>query len=331
MLLEFLCFRYQGIKRPDEILKDRKTKESFGWKCRKYIKWDTVHNDISDRHALYEFANNLIDRGRINFSYYDQVSLVFFNVQKWKLDKDNFAIEPALRKPWEQLEALLQVVQDTPHIMLSSLEEQKIDCKGLNAVDIQVVFYIKKLYEFLCDSSAPDYISGENVTLQRFDQNVINDDIHQKFEKIYKSVGKVSPLGKSPIDSITQIYHDFGFEQMAIKLDLKLSTEKRHKGKVGGKVIFEYVNLGKTRLLHVHSAHDNIHVHLNVSHRYIRRIQNNHESIENFELFIRAYVKSMYAMMGSFETISSFTDYIGVELERIMREEEKHGFDKEIS
>src|ERR1700733_2622933 len=171
MIPEFLAFRYQGVRRIDEILSKS---SDFGWKCRKYIKWRDVHNSKDDARALYAFANGLLDEGRLRTDLYGQISGVWFNVQKWRLDKENMSVEPPLRKEWGKHEVLFKAAQMNLALIPARLSELKIKVDTFSSLVAQMFFYACELDTFFCAQNIEHYpttplpellLESENIDL----------------------------------------------------------------------------------------------------------------------------------------------------------------------
>src|SRR5687767_4753256 len=107
---EFFCYRFKGVRRVDQILV---AAVPFAWKCRKYQNWKEVQNGPDDKQTLLRFADALLTEGRVNLSDFGCISRIFYNVQRWRKDKE-FADEVDTLPSWSELDTLLQVASENP-------------------------------------------------------------------------------------------------------------------------------------------------------------------------------------------------------------------------
>jgi hypothetical protein len=93
-----LPFKYKALKLASQYT--TKGVVSLGWQCRKYIKWSDVHV-ADDRDLLKSFGNKAVDEGTIDASLFPVISQILLNVQRWRLDKDLWSVEPDHERTWD--------------------------------------------------------------------------------------------------------------------------------------------------------------------------------------------------------------------------------------
>ena len=304
MLPEFLSYRYEGLKRPDQILLHR---ENVGWKCRKYTRWRQVHNTPDDGKILWTFANDLLENGKVNLTLYGQINLILLNVQKWRLDKENLSVEPPSNEAWEYVKTLLQVVARSPQVIVQWLLERSIEIPE-STVEIQITFYLHLLDVFFSRQKIDFYspLSENEVTLQNSAK--LTQTVRKHFGPIYKSVGLDFPANLKPPALIERIYEDFGFD--AVCIETRLNIDKLPLKAVKRQVFVDYKTLERTKLFKIHSIHDNVFLELNDRHPFIQEVLKDNKARELFEAFFRSYAISVTEMTGLIDTITTFSSYL---------------------
>ena len=125
----FLSLKYKGVKAPWEIL-DNATQ--YGWSCRKWIRHQS---SATDKKALKEFADSLIDSGTLRLALLPQINCIAEKVQRWRKDASNFSLEPDERDEFKELRRYLALARENPAAMLGVLRS---DFKVLDAQSIQL-------------------------------------------------------------------------------------------------------------------------------------------------------------------------------------------------
>jgi hypothetical protein len=116
----FLGFKYACI--PISSSYEQKDIVQLGWKCRKYQNWQQVQ-DGTNKVELVSFGNAAVDQKRIDYNLLPVVNKVLFNVQKWRLDKENLLVDPPLRNSWEHAEIILKSSVENPKLALNYLHQ----------------------------------------------------------------------------------------------------------------------------------------------------------------------------------------------------------------
>src|SRR5438105_3185607 len=135
---EFLCYKYKGVKRVDQI---QASAVPFGWKCRKYQNWKEIQNAPDDKRLLLAFADALLNGSQFRLSDYGRISGIFFNVQRWRKDKDALAEEPDVLPSWTELNSLLHIVAENPKVVVQKLEKEVPGFKQIPLDSLPEFFY----------------------------------------------------------------------------------------------------------------------------------------------------------------------------------------------
>lgn len=137
MLAQFLPFKYSNLKFANDI--NQKALKQLGWKARKYIRWAEVHVG-NDRELLKEFGDKAIDEQKLVHSLFPRVNEILLNVQRWRLDKKDFAVEPSHTASWDRARALIEGANENPGIISSYLSDHGVDLSDLSNEEIYTCF-----------------------------------------------------------------------------------------------------------------------------------------------------------------------------------------------
>lgn len=96
---------------------------SLGWKCRKYQNWGDVQ-DEDYKVELRAFGDAAVDAKEIDHSILPTINAVLLKVQRWRLDKTNFSIEPEHLENWGHANILLKIFFDNPMAAVDFLSRQ---------------------------------------------------------------------------------------------------------------------------------------------------------------------------------------------------------------
>ena len=310
MIPEFIAFRYQGVRRIDEILAKP---EDLGWKCRKYIKWREVHNSKTDAKALYAFADELIEKEHLRLDLYGQICGVFLNVQKWRLDKEKMAVEPPARKEWEKREILFKATKANPALVSAQLAEHKVKSSGLSGLHLQILFYACEIDSFYQLQGIKSY-SSDHLSQCLLDAKPTEwcQKLSSRFEHAYRVTGAVPPNTKDVSRLIQQVMEDLGFPSENINPNCVIPIYTKLKEP---DCLVELVNLEKYKLIEVAAVGGITSVRLNICHPFIKSVAINGKLNSEFETFFRCYANSMLKMGGSLDALETFNSYLGLGLQ----------------
>lgn len=306
---EFLSYRFAGVKKPDQILSHH---NDVGWKCRKYIRWRQVHSEPGDEKILKAFADGLIEKTSLDLSVYGRISSILLNVQKWRLDREHLAIDPPSNEAWEYVNTLLQVAKASPQVMVRWLTERSVDIPESSS-DIQIVFYLHLLDEFLSRQSGGVYSASHKSQDPLKVQSDLREVIARQVGPTYESVGVVWPKRLAPEPLMERIYDDFGFAGVSVDPELVIDRSASGFGKT--EVFISYKTLEGSKLLRVNSIHGNIFLELNESHPFIQRVRDD-PAMELFEAFFKCYALSMIETASLSSAIDTLNSYLEIHLKQ---------------
>lgn len=314
---EFLCYKYEGVRTVGEIREDA---TAFGWKCRKYIRWKQIHNEDTDREVLRFFADGLIDKGEINLKLYGAINRIFYNVQRWRLDKEELAIEPPLKKEWEEFHSIARIAKQSPSIILEELRSNNLLIQA-DSTTIQSAFFLSLLNKYLSLFSKESFQKIQMDELESAPANEFLAKCNKSCVDFYGQHGIKFEEAESLDELISRIFYDFGVEGIELDSTLKLSSNiAQISSGLRGKALISYCEIERFQLLSVSSSGDILHLRLNSNHPFVKSFYEDKNKREHFEELFRAYVLSVYEMPGYGDVLSDFSAYLGLWLYRMYRE-----------
>ncbi len=309
MKSELLCFKYVGVPRMDEMQKSAK---EVGWKCRKYIRWALVHERPTDRIALKKLGDDLVDNAFLQRKYYPDVSDVFFNVQKWRCDKDNLSVEPPRRANWEELRVLIETTNDSPALFNVEVQQYRISLNSQDSLEIQEAFWIVKIVEFfnkidLDNFSAVKTQDTTIIELRKFFYPALKTFL-QKYLSTFA-------FPKEEMRILEKFFSHFDFKEFKIHDQVPLNGQNHEMS--ARKVFIEYCEFEKTNLLKVVFIQQNISLKLNRNHLFTKKFLTDEASRPLMETFLKAFALSYDDMASNESVVEQFTKYLGLNLLKV--------------
>jgi hypothetical protein len=309
MISEFLAFRYQGVRRIDEILAKP---TDFGWKCRKYIKWREVHNSKDDPKALYDFADALMEEGVLRKDLYGAISAIWLNVQKWRLDKEKLSVDPPARKEWDKRDVLFKAARSNPSIIAARLSALGVEADPLTSLSRQARFYAREIDSFFCAQGVEDY-PAEPIEQSLFvaQEAELARTLFQRFQIPYHNFGLTSPASTNIVQFLCQIAADLGFVSVILNPELAIPTAA---APCEAEAVVELVPLQKFKIIDVRFILGIPHIRVNSTHPFVVSLATNGALDPKIIAFLKAYGSSMLSMAGSLDTLETFNSYLGLAL-----------------
>jgi len=308
---QFLSLKYEGLKKTHEITRSQKSMTNIGWKCRKYIKWVEVHEKSSDRNILKIFGDDLIDKGYLNIEYYGDVSRVLLNVQKWRLDKESFSIEPPFKNEWKEIIILITNAKEKPELIISYLNEQGVNVNDFNAPDKQVIFYYKVLVNFFLKS-----LKGDSLSF--FDSNInvfTYENVFSIFSNLYRTFGIELKGEKNLLNLISKLYKDLGLTISIIEnLPLIETSSVQYQS-----VIINYREMNISELFRVSNLHASTYIEINSRNLFVKKISSEVNLKLHFELFIKSLANTYIDLNSIQDELDTFFSYLSLKLNEELR------------
>lgn len=308
-LPEFLCLKYKGVRRIDQILAQA---ESFGWKCRKYQNWKQVHVENADKLLLKSVGDLLIDEGKFDLKAFGRLSKIFLNVQRWRADREQMAVDPELLVGWSDLDRLLHVIKERPVILTQKLRRDFTGYEGLSKDSALTLFFATLLLKMLNDEGVP---LAAKLSLEPSMPAQERDEVVRRLiQNLYSAVGLPSPPVKPTAGGILPlVFANLGFSQPSFdpasyKWDLTEPTPTA--------VTLRYIQLSPSVLMKVEISEGATVLVLNSQHPFLADILKNPSAKAAVEQLLSAYAEAMQQMPSSNEDLVLFTSLVGMILRR---------------
>ena len=144
-----LFLKYKGIPAPWEITDQHKR---FGFKCKKYAKWQEVHVSEHSREALKSVGDSLIDNSEFDLANFGEISQIWERVQRWTKDKDNLAFEPEILPSFDKLSRIIEVGACKAEVVDLVIQESYLGCDKIEPHDRWLLFLSINVFELLKSS-----------------------------------------------------------------------------------------------------------------------------------------------------------------------------------
>ncbi len=309
---EFLCYRYKGVRRVDQILANP---VHFGWKCRKYQNWKEIQNAPDDKQLLLKFADALIDRATLSIEYFGRISGIFYNVQRWRKDKQELADEPDPLPGWVELESLLNVVAENPRIVIQRLEKEIPHLNQIPPSALWELFYgwtIQQMLKAHKMPGVPDFDTTVAAEKEKLDHQV-----GRLIHFLYSSVGLTCPAlpnGSSVQTLISRACEELGFP--APRFDYVFESADLAHGPPPKGIVIRYAKLGPLQLMKAAEVEGHIHLVINEDHEFAKAAAKEERTKALLETFLSALAEAIQKLPAQKDTLDALTSYLGVILKR---------------
>jgi hypothetical protein len=307
---EFLCFKFKGVRRIDQITENA---TSVGWKCRKYQNWKQVHAESTDKALLKTVGDSLIDTGVFEPTSFGRLSTIFYNVQRWRADREEMQVDPDVMKPWEELDRLLHVINEQPTVLPSLLRKEFTGSDAIPRKHAPAFLFGVLLLKMLRAEKVPFAVSLDlKASLPEPQQDAVIRDV---VANLYQSVGLWKPNPKSATSSILgQAYLDLGFPELSF--DAETYRWEPTLGPTEPKLTVRYLPLDPSVLMRVDSVETNTVLVLNSKHPFIIATSQDDQTRAAIERLLSACAEAMQQMPSRNEDFALFTSILGMILRR---------------
>lgn len=307
---QFLCFRYKGLKRPAEVLADA---TKLGWSFRKWQNWKQVHVSPEDKQLLKSLGDQLVDHQRFDLMHFGRVSQILLNVQRWRKDRENLAVEPDPLPAWIECERLLVVADENPNVILQQLHRDLAGANSIPAADLVDIFAWHNLALFFSKLKQPD------ISLSGFwapwDFALLAEQVRSAIAKLYVSVGLTVPKLSSVRGLTAKCMCDLGFPAVNHQAALEptsLPPEPHHK-----LPIIKYTSQGPLSLLQVSNVEGHVYVAINRDHAFVKGISEMNPK-DALEMILTAYAEAATELLRKENDFEQLSLRMGVGLKRLI-------------
>lgn len=309
-----LSLQYKGIRTPWEIFSDPTT---FGWQCRKYLRWTAVQTHADDRAALKSMADSLIDDASLDTKLLPTINRIFERVQRWRKDKENFSIEPDERENYIDLKRNIALAIENPALIteLLSLRLNIASSGPENDDDLVTLFYAAVIAEFLKDFKGGPFCDRK---IHSIDVKTIPAVVAKGLLDVYRDFGL--GLGRrekeQPLDILRTFLGDIG---IAATIKSVRARESSVKLSIPAAIV-ETVEALDSVFVRTSYRQGKLYIAYNTRHPWV--IAAGSKPADLPALF-KAIGESTLSMLGDKDTLDLFFDHLGTSLARTTRKHEK--------
>ena len=264
MLDEFLSLKYQGVRTPWEILK---WPTSIGWKCRKYIKWDQVQAGRGDKVILKDFADALIDDGRLETKHLGAINRIFEKVQRWRLDPENLSVEPDVRAGYDSLRRSFHVATENPQVIEAILVRSGWLSDKTDVECFRALFLMHEIADFLQSLSGSPTLSVTK-SIASLCQSEIEKLTRSAIRDVYRDFG-LKPLAKNAGSLTDQFLADLDLSFDIDVLSVLNSTADDALAEVP-QVVVEFTEIDNESLITIKFIRGQLVILVNAHHSWLR-------------------------------------------------------------
>ena len=306
MEASLLAFKYKSIKLACQY--KEKSIISLGWSCRRYIKWDAVHVG-DDRLLLKEFGDAAVERKIIMLTHLPRVNEVLLNVQRWRLDKDNFSVEPELEPAWKHFSELIVTANTNPLVVTSFLKERLRDFGEIAPSEFRKYFLSILLLNLIADVLKVNFSSftesSQIPTISEFieSNNGIRDEVYELgILKRASSPEEFAICLGLPLLDESYDFESLDHSDLGQSLDLS--------------IVFSEMPL--TRFYEYSCSHEARVLYLNSNHSFVKKIMMDSALLIEFTKYLEAYAKTVEGSPSS-KNLDDFNSYFSLNLNRVFR------------
>lgn len=313
-IAEYLCLKYVGVRTPAEIIRNA---ESFGWKCRKYIRWKTVHKAPEDAEILRFFADALINERKILPKFYGRVCEIFLQVQRWRFDRDHMAIEPPIRPEWEKLKQLALLARSMPSVVPAELTRAGINLVEADSRSLQIAYHAYNLDDFFRAVAGSDYeaVARKAVrkTIAEEPAKLLEAQLSPWNTLVGASIDSTAP----PDQFLTMVFDSLGMDGIVIDAALRFAPQLGSTS--GSTVVVRYEAFEGLRLAKAQFLKGILILTVNLAHPYVESLQKDSMAKAAFDQLMTALALSYADLSVESEVLDDFIDSLGLKLISVLR------------
>jgi hypothetical protein len=310
---QFLCFRYKGLKRPDQITS---ANTKIGWSFRKWQKWEQVHIEPGDKALLKTCGDTLVDQGDFNLDSFGRISEILLNVARWQRDRENLAIPPDPLPAWNALYELMKVFSATPSAVAVKMQRDIGGVDGVAKDRLLDVFYWHLLTEYFQELKHPQL---KAVTFTKpWDLNRLEQATVESIRDVYVSVGLRVPEVSSDSWSrklVSKCYQDLGFSKPIYDQEIPWGNADAKPSICNPLISFE--SLGALELLRISHRESALLLCINKDHELVKAID--HLSPKKvLELLLSAYAESVASFPNKQDELKQVSTLLGMKAKHLL-------------
>jgi hypothetical protein len=303
---EFLCYKYKGVKRIDQI---RANAVPFAWKCRKYQNWKAVQNRPDDKEVLLKFADAVLEKNQFPMENYGQIAEIFYNVQRWRKDNDELLPEAEIASSWAAVDSITRLISENPKVLIQKLEKDICDPHEIPASLISEFFFAKEVCEMLSSQKVQEVPTA--CVNYRCAEMELTTAIRALVTFMYDTAAvKTNDLGTANTtkEMLNCLYRDLGFP--APNFSQVYTPQDFSNSPVPRSVIIRYAKLDPLRLFRPVPVEGHIDLIINENHEFVRSVLKDEKAKQVLEHFLSAYAEASEKLPTQKESLDSLTSYL---------------------
>lgn len=308
---EFLCFKYKGVRRIDQVLADP---VKIGWRCRKYQNWKEIYSAADDKKFLLAVADRLIEKGSFSPSDFGRFSRIMFNVQRWRKDKKEFALEPDHHPSWATVDCLLAVVRENPKVALQKMQKDVPGFSRAQPAYFWEFFYSHTLAALLQLQGVPRF--QNLVPAAGFTDSESADRVADTLTKeLYDCAGlQAATKTKSTArERLGGAFSDLGFGNLLFDVNFSAGD---FTSPAPTAMVLKYQQLEPSRLLRLDEVEGSARLTINSSHGFVQEASKEPSTQAVMEAILVAYAEATRKLPAQRDTCETVSSYMGLLLRK---------------
>jgi hypothetical protein len=291
-----LSLKYKGVRTPWEIMVNP---SQYGWSCRKWIRHQT---NSTEKEYLKQFADALINEGKIILDCLPAINRIAEHVQRWRKDKEGYTLEPDQREEFKELRRLIEIARSTPDSMRGILMQELLvtDTDKLNNEELPQALKAATLLRFISKLSSTPFKSVSSVEIIK--------KVEQAIQSLSALYGYVA-FGRNTADLVDELLFDVDIEP-----DIQAPLSKKPTSFSCSQIVFIETYQGPDDVLcHCEYRQGKVYVSANSKHKWFEKSALPPDTTNEL---LYAIGETYLSQLGERETIEAFLAELGVNLAR---------------
>jgi len=310
MKASFFFIKYKKIQAPFEILKKA---VDFGWKCRKYTRWNEVHTSSESRQILKIAGDSLVDFNELPIDCYEEVSGIFCKVYSWAINKDDpeYDLMPDVLLEYEKFERAIVNGSLKPGITDAYLSNKEFQVKKIKEKDRWLLYVSLQINNYF--SSTNRFTKNFPPELFSCNQKDLKSNVELSANLIREILGEFCfPLKTLSLNDEKLIY------QFLDNLDLDSTPKNTDRSDVKVKnvitrVLVEKISIDKSIFVKFELIEDQLVIKLNSNHAAIASKNKLFDVYKKDEYWI-LIGEALFSNLGKIKEIEKFYTSLGTKI-----------------
>lgn len=310
MKASFFFIKYKKIQAPFEI---KKKAVDFGWKCRKYTRWNEVHTSSQSRQILKSAGDSLVDLNELPVDSYEELSGIFCKVYSWAVNKDDpeYDLMPEVLLEYEKFERAIVNGSHRPGIIDTYLLNKEIPIDKVKEKD-RWLFYVSLQIN--------NYFSSTNRFTKNFPKELFlnnQKDLKGNVELSANLIREI--LGEFCFSSkILSLNDEKLIYQFLDNLDLDSTPKNTDRSDVRiknsiSRVLVEKISIDKSIFVKFELIEDQLVIKLNTKHAVINSKNKLFDIYKKDEYWI-LIGEALFSNLGKIKEIEKFYTSLGIKI-----------------